>query len=1086
MVFERFKHNRISNSRKDDDLIELDTPPDDKRFKYRPFKKKSKLRKYYIILIIIAIILVLLTIFWWWPAWWAGINLNSQLYNNKAGGLDFMDYRFLGFWSNYFFFNKSALIGAFIGSIIMSIPPDRIMLTAIGTKLRFGKPSRIKALAFWWTAGFALFYLLGHLIDMTGQFSWNMYLIEKGQVDFNPITLIFDAFNVLMNPNNMDASSIYLYQSLYVPIINFILAILIFRAALKILQNVYIRRNDYQVLMSSLFVVALFFGIIFFNLPMLPLDGIQITQIWTFIIGFFGLMGLSVVLFIYGKIKISENPRNFILYSRERKRVIIMAVITLFIIIIPLFISLGPTINISNASVYEQEKWKRRYNRQIEWTQMCAGLDIFEERSIQDFIDSSNSTNDDVMIKQIRQYDQTYAVKTLSAKIGTTYEGLADSDIVYINGIEYWVAPKTIRISQFSGDSVAIHTELYDHVEGIMAIDTFNGTTVNITDTFKISENYPIFFGESESSKFLAEHGQSSEGRLGAYDANILLDTDWSGGIEKNIYVYEGTPDGTLSGLEGFWYTIGLGLWGYTDKSEYNYLINRNVKTRVQKILLPNMKIDNDPYLVFDLSGNMYYAVSIYTSIVVGSYSATPIYRFLGICLVDAKSGSLEFYENPTLVKSSSDPTFPLWQIYTERYDWQNAPNWLLDQMRYPEELFERQLEANYIYHVNDLKSWKRGDDFQERPEDGDLFYIETILEGGIVEFVGLDIVEYKGQEARTLAGMYVMRHGAHFGEAIFYHTRDLGANQLIGPQIARDSYTSEASQEITLIQSASNGNTLIYPLLNSIYYYVPTYSNVGGIQNLNLAGFVEGFTREVGYGFGANEAYQDLGKFSPSSFSLDSDAANPDQDGKLTLTWTISDYADTYSIYKNDTFVEEVDSPQLSYFISDLTNGVHKFHIVAENEYGFIASNDYLVNVSLLPISYTFSMDDSISFPSELARLRVELENFENNYSAPAINNISVVLRLYTAHNDVNFTLNGLDEYSISNSTIWWLTDYYEVNYTLVDPTSLLPGRGIIRTGWINCTKTDIVIHYIWILFVDDMEFYVSDIGEIIVSSES
>ncbi|MBY8983233.1 MAG: hypothetical protein KGD57_09810, partial [Candidatus Lokiarchaeota archaeon] len=477
MVFERFKHNRISNSRKDDDLIELDTPPDDKRFKYRPFKKKSKLRKYYIILIIIAIILVLLTIFWWWPAWWAGINLNSQLYNNKAGGLDFMDYRFLGFWSNYFFFNKSALIGAFIGSIIMSIPPDRIMLTAIGTKLRFGKPSRIKALAFWWTAGFALFYLLGHLIDMTGQFSWNMYLIEKGQVDFNPITLIFDAFNVLMNPNNMDASSIYLYQSLYVPIINFILAILIFRAALKILQNVYIRRNDYQVLMSSLFVVALFFGIIFFNLPMLPLDGIQITQIWTFIIGFFGLMGLSVVLFIYGKIKISENPRNFILYSRERKRVIIMAVITLFIIIIPLFISLGPTINISNASVYEQEKWKRRYNRQIEWTQMCAGLDIFEERSIQDFIDSSNSTNDDVMIKQIRQYDQTYAVKTLSAKIGTTYEGLADSDIVYINGIEYWVAPKTIRISQFSGDSVAIHTELYDHVEGIMAIDTFNGTT---------------------------------------------------------------------------------------------------------------------------------------------------------------------------------------------------------------------------------------------------------------------------------------------------------------------------------------------------------------------------------------------------------------------------------------------------------------------------------------------------------------------------------------------------------------------------------------------------------------------------------
>ena len=66
---------------------------------------------------------------------------------------------------------------------------------------------------------------------------------------------------------------------------------------------------------------------------------------------------------------------------------------------------------------------------------------------------------------------------------------------------------------------------------------------------------------------------------------------------------------------------------------------------------------------------------------------------------------------------------------------------------------------------------------------------------------------------AKTLAGMYIMRHGDHFGEAIFYHTRDVGVDQLVGPQIARDSYVSEASQEITLIQSPSNGNTLLYPL---------------------------------------------------------------------------------------------------------------------------------------------------------------------------------------------------------------------------------------------------------------------------------
>ncbi len=967
----------------------------------------------------------------------------------------------------------------------MSLPPDRILLTSIGTKLRFGKPSRIKALLFWWTAGFLIFFLLGHLIDINGQFSWVLYQIEKGYFpEFNPSTLIFDAYNVLMNPNSMDFTSIYIYQSLYIPIINFILGVLIFRAALKILQNIYIRRNDYQMVSNALLVVSLVFGFVFFNIPVLPLDGIQITQIWTFIVGFFGLAGLSILISVYGKLKLSKDPRNYIIFGKERKRVIIMAIFTLVIIIIPLIMSVGPSINLSNAQVYEEQQWIRKYKRQIDWTHLCAGLDMFEERPIQNFTLSTNSSYDQKMIQQIRQYDQTYAVKTLSAKIGTTYEGLADSDIVLINETEYWVAPKTVRINQYSDDSVKIHTELYDHVEGIMAIDTFNGTLVNITETFQIDENYPIFFGESESPRFLSEQGLSNEGRLGAFDSDILLYTEWRGQIEKNLYEYEGEPDGTLTGLEGFWYTIGMGLYGYSGKSEFSFLINRNVKTRVNNILLPNMKIDNDPYLVFDQNeGKMYYAVSIYTSIKVGSYSTTPIYRFLGICLVDVLTGNLEFYENPS-IETINDPTYPLWQIYREKYNWQNAPNWLKDQMRYPERLLEAQLKANYRYHVKDLKSWRRGDDFQERPQDGDLFYIETILEDGIVEFVGLDLVEYKGQEAKTLAGMYLMRHGEHFGEAIFYHTRGLETNQLIGPQIARDSYVSEASQEITLIQSPSNGNTLLYPLLNSIYYFIPTYSNVGGIQNLNLAGFVEGFSREVGYGSDANAAYIDLGHFRPEPFILDSNADNPDVDGKINLFWTASEYADIYYINQNGTTIDTVDSSILSYEIENLEDGIHEFQITAENDYGIRTSNTILVEVELIKITFNFEMEDRIQLPNDLARFRIELENYDNNFSAPAVNNISVILMVYTAHDDVDFVVLGLED-MITNTTFTGV-DYYEVNYTILNNISLLPGRGEILNGWLNCTSDDIIIHFIWVLIIDDIPYYeyVSDVGEIIVSS--
>ncbi|MHA1235154.1 MAG: UPF0182 family protein [Promethearchaeota archaeon] len=448
---------------------------------------------------------------------------------------------------------------------------------------------------------------------------------------------------------------------------------------------------------------------------------------------------------------------------------------------------------------------------------------------------------------------------------------LTSSILIYINNKEYWVAPKTVRFSEITGDAVQTNTELYDHVEGFLAMDTFSGDLVNVTSTFNISENYPIFFGESESQRYLEQTlGFFEEGSLGAYDSDIILGTEWSLGIPNNEFRYEGEPDGTLTGIEGFWKTLNIGLFAYAFQTEHQYLINRNVRNRVSSILLPQLRIDNDPYLVFNMAlGKMYYAVSIYTYINVGSYAQFPILRFLGVSLVDVVSGEMTFYQNPTL-DTSGDPTYPLWKIYVDQYNWESTPAWLDEQLRYPEDLFELQLEANYIYHVENSVSWRRADDFHERPEDGDLFYIESDLGDGI-EYVGLDLVEYKGLTATLLAGMYVIRHGTHFGEAIFYYTRDSGEN-LIGPKTARETYGSEATQEISLISGARNGNTLLYPIGGSIYYYIPTYSTAGSLQQLKLAGFVEAFSREVGYGDNAQEAYNNLnltGIESPSNLTL-------------------------------------------------------------------------------------------------------------------------------------------------------------------------------------------------------------------------
>ncbi|MFX1312206.1 MAG: UPF0182 family protein [Promethearchaeota archaeon] len=826
------------------------------KIKYRRFKNLSRKVKL-TILIVIIISIILAIALWAWPSWFADINLQTQLYNNKAES-NFLNIHFLNFWSTNFFFNKTCLIGGIIGCIIMITPPDRTLLTFINKKLGRGEVSLLKASLFWGISGFILFYLFGFFLNSGNRFALTIYLIEDGNLKLSP-TILTDAFNVIFNINNNDYITVYIYSNLIFPIISFIFGVVIFRLILYLLRNIIIHRNDFYIVSSIFLIIGTFFLIGFFYAPILPLDGINLIQIWSLIIGFISFLVFSIITHLYGKKKSFKNSMIVLFPRKLIKRVAIVIGAVIILVLVPLFISLGPVINLNNTAVWTEQQWLRKIQREIQWSRECAGLDMFEERPIENFTKSS-TTSDTLMVSQIRQFDQDFAVQYLAASIGSTFEGLADSDIVYINNKEYWVAPKTVRFSEIAGDAVQTNTELYDHVEGFLAIDTFSGNLVNVSTTFNISENYPIFFGESESSRFRElTLGYASEGGTGAYDSDILLNTGWELGIPNNQFIYEGEPDGSLSGLEAFWKCVNIGLFAYAFQDSHDFVINRNVKTRVRNILLPQLKIDYDPYLVFNMEkGKLFYAVSIYTQIKMFSYSKVPILRFLGICLVDVRNGEMTFYKNPNL-DTKNDPTYPLWEIYTKNsiYNWQEAPDWLKEQLRYPENLFEKQLEANYIYHVQNPTTWRRADDFHERPEDGDLFYIETDLGEGI-EYVGLDLVEYKGKTAILLAGVYIVRHGVHFGEAIFYYTRESSQN-FIGPKTARETYVSKATQEISLISGARSGNTLIYPLSNSIYYYIPTYSTAGSLQQLKLAGFVEAFTREVGYGENAIQAYNAL-----------------------------------------------------------------------------------------------------------------------------------------------------------------------------------------------------------------------------------
>jgi uncharacterized protein len=833
------------------------------RYYYQRHPKPSK-KKGIIIALILIVIIGLIVGLYSIPLWKAKINLQQQLYEGKSD-VDFWMIYSLNYWSTNFFFNKIGLIGALIGSAIMSIPPEDTLLNFLAKKFGWKKPSKTKSLIFWWTGGFALFFIIGQAMD-TGTFALAMYMIEVGTLQSDNY---LHAMVILNDPTQVSMIDMFIYRSIVLPIINYVLALIIFRICISIFYNVYFKKKLGMVIGNICLLVSSFFALGLFGMVLQSIDGIDLIRIYSTYIGLFGFLIIGII-FNIASMMDKNIELNF--DSAAKKKSIIMVVVTSIIILIPVFISIPTSIGVnSNPDDWKQYEWDIETTKEIEWTRLAAGIEINSEDKfiIHDIHDyPENTTISDLeMINNIRQYDKNVSGKIMVKDIKTTHETMADSDIIYIkNGSgqgEYWVSPKTLEVDKLQESNVNLHTELYDHVEGFIALDTSTGEIVDKADyeaIFGVNYSYPIFFGEREDTSYLGSESDIFDtfGEINAYENDILLNTGW----ESNSTKYNSTPDGTLTGMEALWYTLDMGLTEQAlDGTEKSFLINRNIKTRVQSVLYPGMQIDNDPYLVFNAgTKTMYYALSIYTNIKIGAYAKSPLLRFLGVALIDVKTGELSWYKNPNLPLKQNDPLSPLYSLFTgdATYPWvTKTPQWLLDQLRYPESLWESQIGVDYTYHVTDANTWKRGNDIYERPHGGDVFYIETDIGDGL-EFIGVELVEYIGEGALKLAGLYMIRHGEHFGETIFYRT-DKVQDNLIGPETARLQFDATATQELNLIAKKRFGNRLLYPLGGSLYYYIPVYSATEDYEVLVMAGFVNAFTKSVYWGQNVSGAYDNL-----------------------------------------------------------------------------------------------------------------------------------------------------------------------------------------------------------------------------------
>ena len=484
---------------------------------------------------------------------------------------------------------------------------------------------------------------------------------------------------------------------------------------------------------------------------------------------------------------------------RKRWIIYIMGLFLLAILFVNLAFVLGYSLNWNNN--WTNYEWKPMTMKEIEVTRWAAGIQNVATEPLSNLPAGNTST----IVSLVRQWDHDASYTKMKNQIGVNWMQLSESQIIYLNGHEYWAAPTTIN---YPTDDWISHHLIYTHAARIILIDSHTGDYVSVQNAFGVQTEPSIYYGEQLSD-----------------DVYVHV----SGFDEIGNASYAGAPDYTLSGWQRtLWFLAKEGQVGFAfspPQDSIMLLHDRDVYQRVQDILISGLTTDRASYLVTDGS-HIYYCVQVYTNYPIQSgFSGSNYLRFFGVVLVDVENG--EMY--PYVV---GQPDGFLVDFYRQYYSsWKTPPNWLVSQLRYPEDLLGTQdnpgqLDVAFQYHVSDPFIWRSGSDFYERPTATEVLYVLENF-GNHSDFVGLQLVEYQSSPGKNLAGMFIAYGSDQLGKLNLYRISN-STTQLIGPSAALQAVETDdyVRQQLTLLPNYRLGNILLYLIGNHLYYFIPVYIN--------------------------------------------------------------------------------------------------------------------------------------------------------------------------------------------------------------------------------------------------------------------
>lgn len=489
----------------------------------------------------------------------------------------------------------------------------------------------------------------------------------------------------------------------------------------------------------------------------------------------------------------------------------------------------------------------------IEMTRLAYGLDDVREIDYQadDTLAITDIRNNQDAVDNIRLWDPRLLIQTYKQlqEIRSYYEFYSvDNDRYAVDGqtTQMMLSAREIARTLPSQSDTWVNRHMqYTHGYGLTMSPVMETTTQGeprlvIRDLPPVYDspdlnvmNPAIYFGENSSGYYIVNTGVE-ELNYPAGDENVYTHYSGQGGIQfsnffrKLLFAWE-TGD------------INILLSDYI-QDESRFQIWRSVQERINKIT-PFLQLDRDPYLVMS-NGKLFWIQDAYTTSSHFPYSQSQqginYIRNSVKIVVDAYEGTVDYF-----IIDEEDPVLKVYEtIFPDLFQpSSDLPAGLEDHLRYPQDLFEMQMQIFNRYHMTSPQVFYNQEDLWERPNEKyggqqikmEPYYVLARLPGeDTLEFMLISPLTPENRD-NMISWMAAKSDAREYGQLVVYK---LPKDRLIyGPaQIeARIDQDTEISQQIALWDqrgsSVIRGNLMVIPIENSFLYVEPVFLLAEGVD---------------------------------------------------------------------------------------------------------------------------------------------------------------------------------------------------------------------------------------------------------------